>query len=141
MGRKQQLIFTALLVAGVGMFIIAGLIGRTNPPDEATRIRGVEAIDPERFDEVLQQNRVAIDLEPGFVVRSFTVSPDAGCSAPVEVVDFTRITDGLNIWVYQPDEGKPISQLAPDDNCVRVVIEDIQRPGDTAEVEWTFTVN
>ncbi|MEM7141466.1 MAG: hypothetical protein AAF548_10585 [Actinomycetota bacterium] len=141
MGKKQRLIFTGMIVAGIGFFVAAGLIGRSDPPDTATRIRGVESIEPERFDEVLQQSRIAIDLEPGFVVRSFQISPDAGCSSPVEVVDFVRPTDGVNLWVYQPDEGKPVSQLAPDDNCVRVIIEDIQRPGETAEVEWTFTAN
>ena len=141
MGRKQYLIFAALLIAGIGMFVGAGLIGRSNPPDAALRIPGVEALTPERGDGVLQQQQVSIDLEPGFVVRSFTISPDARCLSPVEVVDFVRVTGGLNIYVYQPDEGKPIIALAPDNNCVRVVFEDIQRPGELQEVEWAFTVN
>jgi hypothetical protein len=141
MGRKQYLIFAVLLVAGIGMFVGAGLIGRSDPPDAALRIPGVEALIPERGDEVLQQQQVGIDLEPGFVVRSFTISPDARCSAPVELVDFVRPTDGVNLYVYQPDEGKPVVALSPDDNCVHVVIEDIQRPGELTDVEWAFTVN
>lgn len=141
MQRKQQLIFAAMIVAGIGFFVAAGLIGRSDPPDAALRIPGVEALIPERGDEVLQQQRVALDLEPGYVVRSFTISADARCSTPIEVVDFTEITDGLNIYGYQPDEGKPVSQLAPDTNCVKVVFEDIQRPGELLDVEWTFTVN
>jgi hypothetical protein len=141
MGRKQYLIFTALLIAGIGMFVGAGLIGRSDPPDAALRIPGVEALIPERGDEVLQQQRLGIDLEPGFVVRSFTVSPDARCLDPVELIDFVRPTDGVNLYVYQPDEGLPVSALSPDNNCVHVVIEDIQRPGELHEVEWSFTVN
>ena len=70
-----------------------------------------------------------------------TISADARCTSPVEVVDFTQITGGLNIYVYQPDEGKPVSQLAPDTNCVHVTFEDLQRPGELLEVEWIFTVN
>ena len=141
MQRKQQLIFTALIVAGIGFFVAAGLIGRTDPPDAALRIPGVEALVPERDDEVLQQQRVGIDLEPGYVVRSFTISADARCTSPIEVVDFGRYVDGLNQFFYQPDEGKPVPQLAPDTNCVRIIFEDIQRPGELLDVEWTFTVN
>ncbi len=141
MGRKQYLIFATLVIAGIGMFVGAGLIGRSNPPDAALRIPGVEALTPERGDEVLQQQQVSIDLEPGFVVRSFTISPDARCAAPVELVDFVRPTDGVNLYVYQPGEGKPVVSLSPDNNCVHVVIEDIQRPGELHDVEWTFTVN
>lgn len=141
MARKQQLIFSALIIAGIAMFVSAGLIGRTNPPDQALRTPGVEALIPERGDEVLQQQRVGIDLEPGFVVRSFTISPDARCSQPVEVIDFLTLTDGLQQYFYQPDEGKPIIALAPDDNCVSVRIENIQRPGEFETIEWAFTVN
>ncbi|MEQ8840040.1 MAG: hypothetical protein RIB98_03590 [Acidimicrobiales bacterium] len=141
MGRRQYLIFFALMIAGIGMFVGAGLIGRTDPPDAALRIPGVEALTPERGDEVLQQQQVSIDLEPGFVVRSFAISPDAGCASPVELVDFVRPTDGVNLYVYQPDEGKPVAFLSPDDNCVRVVIEDIREPGELYDVEWAFTVS
>jgi len=141
MGRKQYLIFSALLLGGVGMFVALFFIGRSDPPDSALRIPGVEALIPERNDEVLQQQQVGIDLEPGYVVRSFTISPDARCASPVEVRDFVRPTDGVNLYVYQPDEGKPVERLSPDNNCVRVVIENIQRPGDLEEVVWEFTVN
>lgn len=141
MGRKQYLIFAALLAAGIGMFVGVGLIGRSDPPDAALRIPGVEALIPGRGDEVLQQQAIGIDLEPGHVVRSFTVSPDARCLEPVELVDFVRPTDGVNLYVYQPADGLPVSALSPDDNCVRIVFENIQRPGELLEVEWAFTVS
>ena len=141
MGRRQYLIFAALLAAGIGMFVAVGVIGRSDPPDSALRIPGVEALIPERGDEVLQQQRIGIDLEPGYVVRSFTVSPDARCTEPVELVDFVRPTGGLNLYVYQPADGLPVSALSPDDNCVRIVFENIQRPGELQDVEWAFTVS
>lgn len=141
MGRKQRLIFTALIVSGIGFIAAAGLIGRSNPPDAALRTPGVEALIPERGSEVLQQQRVGIDLEPGWVVKSFTISPDARCADPVELIDFITLTDGLQQFFYQPDEGKPIIALSPDNNCAKVIIENVQRPGETEEVEWAFTVN
>ena len=141
MGNRQRLIFAALVLGGIGMFVIAGLIGRSDPPDAALRVPGVESITPERGDEVLQQQRVGIDLEPGFVLRSLTISPNAGCQNGVEVVEFTEKLDGLEQYFYQPDEGKPITQLSQETNCVLARIENLQRPGDFSEVEWTFTVS
>jgi hypothetical protein len=140
-GRKQRLIFAALILAGIAMITAAGLIGRTNPPDQALRTPGVEGLIPARGSEVLQQQRIGIDLEPGFVVRSFTISDDARCTRPVEVIDFVTLTEGLQQYFYQPDPGKPVEALAPDDNCVKIRIEDLQRPGEFNTVEWAFTVN
>lgn len=141
MGRKQYFVFAALLLAGVGMFGAIWLVRPSNPPDAALRIPGVEELIPARGDEVQQQNRVGIDLEPTFIVRSFSISPDARCLKPTELVEFVRPVDGVNLFVYQPDEGKPITQLWPDNNCVKVIIEDLQRPGETHEVQWVFTAS
>lgn len=141
MARKQRLIFSALVLAGIAMFVFAGMVGGSDPPDQALRTPGVEGLVPARGAEVPQQQQVGIDLEPGYVVRSFTISPNARCTDPVELVDFVRPTDGVNLYVYQPDPGKPVVALSPDDNCVKVTIEDIQRPGELATVEWAFTVN
>jgi hypothetical protein len=140
-GRKQRLIFAGLILAGIAMITAAGLIGRSNPPDQALRTPGVEGLIPARGSEVLQQQRIGIDLEPGFVVRSFTISDDARCTRPVEVIDFVTLTDGLQQYFYQPDPGKPVAALAPDDNCVKIRIENLQRPGELNTVEWAFTVN
>lgn len=140
MGTRQRLVFTGLVLAGIAMFVIAGLIGRDNPPDQALSTPGVEAINPQRGDEVLQQQPISIDLEPGFTVRSMIVAPNARCTDGIEVVDALRKEDGLEIWTFAPGAGQPVQALSPDRNCVRVTIEDLQRPGTTYEVEWTFTV-
>lgn len=141
MGRRQKLIFAALLSAGVAMFVIAGVIGNDEAPDRALSIPGVEALIPQRGDEVLQQQRVGIDLEAGFRLVSLTISPDARCLLPIEVIGSTRRIEGLEQWVYQPREGLPVPALAPDQNCVVATIEDITRPGEFEEIEWVFTVS
>ena len=48
-----------MLLLGVGFIAAAGVIGRSNPPDEALRVPGVEEIIPVRGAAVLQQQRVA----------------------------------------------------------------------------------
>ncbi|MEZ5165291.1 MAG: hypothetical protein R2695_01930 [Acidimicrobiales bacterium] len=105
MGRRQKLVVIALLTAGVASFVAAALIGNDSPPDQALSIPGVEALVPARDAEVLQQQQVGIDLEPGFVVTSFAISPDGRCLRPVEIRDFLVLADGLQRYTYQPGEG------------------------------------
>ena len=141
MGQRQKLVFGALIVAGLALFVMAGLIGNDNSPDEALRTPGVEGLIPGRGDEVLQQQRVGIDLEPGFRLVSLTISPDARCASPVEVISDVQRVDGLVQYFFQPADGKILRALAPDQNCVIATIEDITRPGLFTEIQWVFTVN
>lgn len=122
------------------MFAAAGLIGNDNAPDSALSTPGVEGLIPGRGDEVLQQQRVGIDLEPGFRLVSLTISPDARCLSPIEVTGSVRRVEGLEQYVYQPAGGLPVEALAPDQNCVLATIEEIARPGTFHEIEWVFTV-
>ena len=140
MPGRQRLIFAALVLAGIGLFVAAGLIGNDNSPDQALSTPGVEGLIPRRGDEVLRQQRVGMDLEPGFRLVSLTISPDARCRRPVEVISEVRRVEGLEQYVYQPAEGKLVEFLSPDQNCVIATIEEIAAPGRFSEVEWTFTV-
>ena len=40
-----------------------------------------------------------------------------------------------------PGDGLPIAALAADDNCAVAVFEEISAPGNTEEIDWTFTVS
>lgn len=140
-GRRQRLILTLLFTAGIALFVAAGLVGNDDTPDTALSTPGVEGLIPGRGDEVLQQQRVGIDLEPGFRLVGLTISPDARCQSPVDVFGSVRRVEGLEQWFYQPAEGLPVEALAPDQNCVKARIEQIARPGEIDEVEWVFTVS
>ena len=72
-------VLALLFAIGISLFVAAGLIGNDNTPDTALSIPGVEGLIPGRGDEVLQPQRVGIDLEPGFRLVSLTISPDAPC--------------------------------------------------------------
>lgn len=139
--RKQQLIFSFLIAAGFVFIVLAALVNKDSQPDVALGVPGVEALIPQRNDEVLQQQRVGIDLEPGYRLVKMTISPDARCSRPVEVTQHVRQVEGLQQFIYQPAAGLPVEALAPDQNCVVATIEEISAPGRFSDIQWVFTVN
>lgn len=141
MFRKQQLVFGFLIAIGIGLIVTAALINNDDEPDLALSIPGVEGLIPQRNDEVLQQQRVGIDLEPEYRLVEMTISADGGCTRPVDVTAHVRRVEGLQQFVYQPAAGLPVEALAPDENCVVATIEKISLPGQFAEVEWVFTVS
>ena len=121
--------------------MFAWLVPKGNPPDTALSVPGVEGLIPKRNDEVLQQQRVGIDLEPEYRLVEMTISADARCSRPVVVTEHVRRVEGLQQFVYQPSDGLPVEALAPDQNCVTATIERISLPGRFTDVEWVFTVS
>lgn len=139
--RKQQIIFGFLVAAGIALIASAALVNRGNQPDTALSVPGVEGLIPERDDEVLQQQRVGIDLEPGYRLVEMTISANSRCARPVVVTEHVRRVEGLQQFIYQPASGLPVEALAPDQNCVNVTIEKISLPGRFSEIEWVFTVN
>ncbi len=142
MPRHQKLIIAAFVLVGVGMFTIAGLIGNSGRDDvSVTSNPAIEALVPERGSEVLQQFQVGIDLAAEYRMVRMTISPDARCLAPVDVTAHTRHVEGLQRYIYTPNEGLPVEALAADSNCIEVTFEKTSRPGETETIDWTFTVN
>jgi len=140
--RRQYAIFALLTLAGLSLFVVAALIGNSGDDDISVRNNpAIDALIPNRGDEVLQQQSVGIDLSPGHRLVRLTISPDANCRFPVDVTSQTRHVEGLQQYIYTPDEGRLIEALAGDDNCAVAVFEEIARPGSTESIDWTFTVN
>ncbi len=140
--RRQKLIFATMVAAGIGFFVVAGLIG--NGGDDDTSVLNNPAIDnliPGRGDEVLQQQSVGIDLAPKYRLVSLTISPDARCTRPVDVTGETRYVEGLQQYIFTPGAGRLVEALSADFNCARAVFEEISQPGQVKEIEWAFTVN
>lgn len=141
MFRKQQMIFATLIASGIALIVSAALVNNADQPDLALSIPGVEGLIPQRGDEVLQQQRVGIDLEPEYRLVEMTISDDARCSRPVVVTEHVRRVEGLQQFIYQPAAGLPVEALAPDENCVVATIERISLRGRFTDVEWVFTVS
>lgn len=142
MTKRQYAIFSTLILVGIAMFVVAALIGNSGDDDiSVSNNPGIDALIPNRGDEVLQQQPVGIDLAPGYRLVRLTISPNVNCQFPIDVTAQTRHVEGLQQYIYTPDEGRLIAALAADDNCAVAVFEEIARPGDTQTIDWTFTVS
>jgi len=141
--RRQKLIFAAFIIVGLGFFVVAGIIGGDGSTDDVSVSNNpaVDALIPNRGDEVLQQQTVGIDLDAEYRLLQLTISPDARCSAPVDVTAFTRHVEGLQQYLFTPATDTPIEALAGEFNCARAVFEEIARPGELQEIDWAFSVN
>ncbi len=139
--RKQQIIFSLLVAIGVALIAVTALVDRGGQTDLALSIPGVEALIPERNDEVLQQQRVGIDLSPEYRLVEMTIAANSRCANGVAVTQHVRKVDGLQQFIFQPAAGLPVEALAPDQNCVTATIEKISAPGRFTDIEWSFTVN
>ena len=124
------------------MFVFAGLIGNSGSNDiSVSQNPAVDRVIPNRGDEVLQQQTVGIDLASGYRLVRLTISPDEACRFPVDVTSQVRYVEGLQQYLYTPNEGQLIEQLAADDNCAIATFEEIANPGVTEQIDWTFTVS
>ena len=133
---------TGAVLAGVALFVVAALIGNDGGDDiSVTNNPAIDALIPNRGDEVLQQQSVGIDLAPGYRLVRLTISPDANCRFPVDVTAETRHVEGLQQYLFTPGDGRLIEALAGDDNCAFATFEEIASPGATETIDWSFTVN
>ena len=142
MPRRQKAIFAVFVLAGLSLFVVAGLIGNSGNDDQSVLNNpAVDALIPSRGDEVLQQQTVGIDLAAGYRLVRLTISPDAGCRFPVDVTAQTRYVEGLQQYLFTPGEGMPITALAADDNCAVATYAEIANPTNTDDIDWNFTVS
>lgn len=124
------------------MFVGAGLIGNSGNDDQSVLNNpAIDALVPGRGDEVLQQQTVGIDLAPEYRLVRLTISPDATCGFPIDVTSQTRYVEGLQQYLFTPNDGQLISALSADSNCAMATYQEIANPANTDTIDWTFTVN
>ena len=142
MPRRQKLVFAGLILAGFAMFVFAGLVSDGEGSDmSVSQNPAIDRIIPNRGDEVLQQQTVGIDLASGYRLVRLTISPDEACRFPVDVTSQVRHVEGLQQYLFTPNPGQLVEQLAADSNCAIATFEEIANPGTTQQIDWTFTVS
>ncbi len=141
--RRSLYVVWALLLAGVGAFVAAGIIGRDDPGDVSVRSDpAVEALVPLRGAQVLQQSPVGIDLAPGWELVSLRVFPDARYdpSTAVDVISEVDLVEGLRLYTFRPGRGRVLAALSADTNCVVATYRSLARPDDVGTIDWCFEV-
>lgn len=142
MPRRQKAIFAAFILAGLGMFVAAGLIGNSGRDDQSVSSNpAIDALVPNRGDEVLQQQTVGIDLAAGWQLVRLTISPDGNCGFPIDVTAQTRYVEGLQQYLFTPGDGQLISALSADENCAMATFAEIANPTNNDTIDWVFTVS
>lgn len=131
MSTRQRLVITLVLTAAVGLAIVAYLVADTDSED-APAGTAIEALVPAQGAEILAQDRVGVDLAPGYTAALWvngTPIPD----------DQLTIVDALNLVQFQPGPGKEFESWPGGPNCVEArywLIAD--GPGDPRSFTWCF---
>lgn len=148
---RTKLTIVVVLAVAVGGFVLAGLRTDTDTDDgvtvtgdepqvtQVTIANGVEAIRPGRGTEVFAQERIEIDLLPGWK-GELVLQPASGDAIPLPE-DETEFTS-LNQVIYVPGPDKAIERLPSGRVCVRATIWDqVRGRANSERVEsWCFDV-
>ncbi len=142
--RRMRALIAALAAAGVAALVIAALVGSGGPSTGGSAVTAGPAVDrviPEPGDEVLQQQRVGVVLDPRYRLTSLVVYPNDRLSGGVNVFDEVVQIAGLNSFEFAPGEGRLLESLSPDTNCVRATFVLIARPEESDTTQWCFQVS
>ena len=137
----RRVVITVLLALALFTFVFAFTLGE-DPADPATE--AVELLIPAPNDQVLKQNDVGVDLEPGWLA---TLSVD-GVRIPEDQVNCRDNcptqgvgVDPLNRFVFTPGEGKEIEELPSGRVCAAARVWQVgQTEQDGENVLWCFRV-
>lgn len=131
----RRLAFPAVIIVGLGFFVLAGTAGRTSSGG-ADLGGGLEAVVPvDRAEAQTRQLTIVADLAPGYTgilkVNDITIPNNQ-----------LEPDDGLNKLTFRPGEGKVIEQLRPRQNCAEVTYWRIDQGSASAgaPARWCFNV-
>ncbi len=137
MSLRQKIVIGLVLLAAVAAFVAAGMAGGTDTRD--ILVDGNPALEgfvPRRGAEVLQQNNVELLVAPGWRARINLIN-----DLPIPD-DQQFFNESLGRATYTPGEGKVITQLKGDENCVQAEYwEASVGRSESQIIGWCFTVS
>jgi hypothetical protein len=95
-------------------------------------ISPIEALIPEENAEILRQDRVGVDLVPGWFA-SLSIN---GVPIPDEELNGTA---SLGLYFFQAREGRVVEELQADRNCATATLHPFADPQTTQRITWCFT--
>src|SRR5205085_7475205 len=109
--------------------------GRDNLKPPVFTNEAVEGTYPKAGDLVLRQERIGIDLKPGYTAELFV----DGEEIPKDEVEFVV---GLDQYFYQPGPGTATGALAPGQHLAKAIITKITDPAHPeSNYSWRFQVH
>ena len=136
------MVIAGLIVVGAVGYAVAALLGGgSDAVDVMVRVNpAVNRLIPHRDDRVLQQSRVAIDLDARYRLISLVIYSNDRFFGGIDVTSYVRHESGTNLWQFTPGEGQPIRALPPATACATAVYALISHPDETNSVSWCFEV-
>lgn len=133
----RRVVITLIVLACIAGLALA--VNRTETGEEDVALSGpadiVELLVPSAGSEILRQDRIGIDLAPGWDANLIV----NGISIPNDQLDKTP---ALNQVYFQPGDGKVIEELRPGPNCAQALPYLERRGADAARppIRWCFEV-
>jgi len=129
--RTRRLIVIGGLAVAAALLAIAIIVYIGNPRTTDLPV-AIQAVSPEPGTNVLLQNAVVVDLAVGY-----TAEIDIN-GVPIPATEINEAA-ALNQLRFQPGEGKALSRLFADQNCVRATYWLIaQGPESSQTFTWCF---
>ncbi|MPY95894.1 MAG: hypothetical protein GEV08_23410 [Acidimicrobiia bacterium] len=131
----RKLLVPVVILLALGLFAAAGFMA-ADPDEPLVGSRALEQLFPARDAEILRQGLVGVDLAPGWAGR---LRIDGVAIPP----DQLEQDNGLNQILFEPDEGKVIEQLSPQENCAEITYWQVAEGADRAgpPLRWCFRVS
>ena len=132
----QKVLMTLLLIGAlVGLVVTVVVLAPTgNDSTSVTKPESVERLIPASGDEVLRQASVGVDLAAGY--DAYLI---------INGVEIRSAADGLSKDLgtgrveFTPGEGKPVTALQPEQNCVVAIVwKQSEGPDRSEPVSWCF---
>lgn len=137
-----------VVTLAVGAFVAAGLtadadnddaVSVSGSPAQRVEVDGVQALLPPENSQLLSQQKIGIDLQPGWL-GELTITPSDGVAIPLPNDQLER--SALDELVFQPGPGKVLEAIPSGRTCVSALIWDqVQGRASTERTEtWCFDV-
>jgi hypothetical protein len=137
---RVKLLLVVLSAAGVGAFVVAGLLG-SGSSGACNQPAAIDRLIPGCDESVLRQAQVGVDMAPGFTAE-LTIN---GTPIPKDQLQSIGIrsdpSKGVapDTFVFVPGDGKAIEGLEPQQNCATVRYWSLADGEDSAKTySWCF---
>ena len=139
MPTRVKLVILALFVAGIGAFVAASLAGGSDRPCRPPA--AIEQLIPECNAQVLQQDRVGVDMRPGYTaelaINGVPIPNDEIRSIGVAANQQTGVAP--DTFVFTPGRGKALEELQAQQNCATVTYWSLaDGPDRSSQFTWCF---
>lgn len=145
---STRIVVVVVVTLAVGAFAAAGFtadagnedaVSVSGAPGQAINRDGVQALLPPENSQHLSQQKVGIDLQPGWMGQ-LTITSDDGVSTQVPDDQLER--SALDEIVFQPGPDKVLESIPSGHTCVTALIWDQVRGRSASErtERWCFNV-